>query len=64
MQDLLDTHRPLSMGDLCATLERAGARDPFEADGLIIYLHAGRFCTVAATPGDVLAAARSMERPQ
>jgi hypothetical protein len=64
LQTILDLHRPVSVRDLCAELERAGAVDPFEADGLLIFTHCGRFHTVAATPGDVLAMVAEMEAGQ
>ena len=61
LQAMLDQQRPISIADLCQAIEAAGAVDAFEADGLILFSHDNQFCTVPATPGDVIAAAQSME---
>lgn len=56
LHQLLTDHRPVTLRDLLAHLEQAGARDPFEADGMIYFIRAGRWTSCPATPGDVMAA--------
>jgi hypothetical protein len=56
MTQSLDAMQPVTVGDLLAHIVRHGGRDPFEADGLIIWNQRGAWLSCPATPGDVIAA--------
>lgn len=55
---MITAAQPVSVGELCAELERCGALDAFEADGIIIFTFRNRFVTVDAEPAAVTRAAQ------